>query len=507
MITMAQKILTLTLVATLVALVFVVSGTPVQAKFSYSFSFPLDNYQTCSFENFGEARSGGKWHLGVDISRPAGTPVYATSDGIVRHVGEHTNFGTVVLIEHQLPDLSSVVSLYGHLRGYDIKVSDGQSVSAGTTLGYLGNYSENGGWGEHLHFGIRKGAYVDIHSTWVYWGLGDQSLLNDWYSPTDFIITNGQIADPGKRILTGPGPVGTSHLRSFYLNGEVAEVNSLVLDPATRGGADVASGDTNGDGHDELIFGAGPGVKPEVSVRTQANEEISIFLAYDQKFRSGIRVAAGDVDGDGHDEIITAPRKGGGGQVRIFEADGTKRSLEFWPYGPAFRGGVDVAAANVDLSTPTKDEIIVAPESGYKPLVKIYRPQMEHNLYSDFLAFSESFRGGVRVSAGNVDNDPEDEIIVGAASSGGHVRVLEAKDGAPRGIDFYPFGTDFREGVDVGAIDFDNNGKSEIIIGSSGKSTARVKVYRFNLARDILIEFLPYTDNFRNGVNVSGLSL
>lgn len=501
-----RKILSLTLVATLVALAFVVSGAPIQAQFSYSFRFPLDNYQTYSFENFGEARSGGKWHLGVDISRPAGTPVYAAADGIVRHVGEHTSFGTVILIEHQLPDLSSVVSLYGHLRGYDIKVSDGQSVSAGTTLGYIGNYSENGGWGEHLHFGIRKGAYVDVKTTWVYWGLGDQSLLNDWYSPTDFIVTHSQIADPGKRVLTGPGPAGTSHLRSFYLNGEVAEVNSLVLDPATHGGADVASGDTNGDGHDELIFGAGPGAKPEVSVRTQANEEISIFPAYDQKFRGGIRVAAGDVDGDGHDEIITAPRKGGGGQIRIFEEDGRKRSLEFWPYGPSFRGGVDVAVANVDLST-SKEEIIVAPESGYQPLVKIYKPQAEHNLYSDFLAFDKNFRGGVRVSAGNVDNDPEAEVVVGAASSGGHVRVLEAKDGAPRGIDFFPFGADFREGVDVGTIDYDSNGKSEIIIGSSGKSTARVKVYKYNIQREILLEFLPYTDNFRNGTNVSGLSL
>ncbi len=489
------------------AAAFFVNPPATRARITYSFSFPLDNYTQYSFENFGEVRSGGKWHLGVDISRPAGTPVYATGDGIVRHIGEHTSFGTVVLIEHQLPDLSSVVSLYGHLRRYDVSVREGQAVSAGETLGYLGNRSENGGWGEHLHFGIRKGAYVDVKTTWVYWGLGDQTLLNDWYNPTDFIITHSQLADSGKRVLTGPGPVGTSHLRSFYLNGEVAEINSLVLDPKIRGGADVAAGDTNGDGHEELIFGAGPGAKPEVSVRNQSNQEISIFLAYDKNFRGGIRVAAGDVDGDGKDEIITAPRKGGGGQVRIFEADGTKRSLEFWPYGPAFRGGVDVASANVDLSTPTKDEIIVAPESGYQPLVKIYKPQMEHNLYSDFLAFNANFRGGVRVSAGNVDSDPEAEIVVGAASKGGHVRLLEAKDGAPRGIDFFPFGADFREGVDVGTIDYDSNGKSEIIIGSSGQSTARVKVYKYNVQREILSEFLPYTGNFRNGTNVSGLSL
>lgn len=277
-----RKIISLAVAVSLAGLTFIVSSTPALGRFSYSFRFPLDNYIKYSFENFSEARSGGKWHLGVDISRPAGTPVYATGDGIVRHIGEHTSFGTVILVEHHLPDLSSVVSLYGHLRGYDVEVKEGQSVSAGATLGYLGNRSENGGWGEHLHFGIRKGSYVDVSNTWVYWGLGAQSLLNDWYNPTDFIITHSQLADPEQRILTGPGPVGTSHIRSFYLNGEVAEVNSLVLDPKVRGGADVASGDTNGDGHEEIIFGAGPGAKPEVSVRDQSNREISIFLASDK---------------------------------------------------------------------------------------------------------------------------------------------------------------------------------------------------------------------------------
>ena len=502
-----QKFVSFSLLAALVGWFGLFSSLTATAGFSYSFRFPLDNYQSYSFENFGERRSGGKWHLGNDISRPAGTSVLAIGTGIVRHIGEHTSFGTVILLEHQLPDLSSVVSLYGHLRSADVRVKENQAVEAGTTIGYLGNRAENGGWGEHLHFGIRKGAYVDVSSAWVYWGLGDQSLLADWHNPTDFINTHRQLADTGQRILTGPGPIGTSHLRSFYLNGEVAEINSLVLDPRIRGGADVACGDTNGDGHEEIIFGAGPGAKPEVSVRDQSNREISIFLAYDKNFKGGIRVAAGDVDGDGHDEIVTAPRRGGGGQVRIFEADGARRSLELWPYGPAFRGGVDVAVANVDLSTPTKDEIIVSPESGYKPLVKIYKPQMEHNLYSDFLAFGENFTGGVRVSAGNVDNDREAEIVVGAASRGGHVRVLEAKDGAPRGIDFFAFGADFRDGVDVGTIDYDQNGKAEIIIGSSGRSTARVKVYKFNIQRDILSEFLPYTENFRNGTNVAGWSM
>ncbi len=472
---------------------------------AYSFRYPMDNYTRFSLENFGENRGSGVWHLGNDISGPAGTPIFSIADGIVRHTGVHTRFGMVVLVEHTLPDTSKVVSLYGHLRESDVAVKEGQVVSIGDTLGYLGTRAENGGWGEHLHLGIRKGGYVDVDSRWVYYGLGERALLNEWHDPTPFIESHMQIADPGKRILTGAGPIGSTHLRSFYISGEIAETDSRVLDRSAIGGADVAAGDIDGDGHEEIIFGAGPGWKPEVSVRNQNNEEISIFLAYAEAFKGGIRVAAGDVDGDGEDEIVTAPRKGGGGQVSIFEADGTRRSLEFWPYGPHFRGGVDVAVGQADAST-SKEEIIVAPESGYKPLVKVYEPHWGNDVYSEFLAFAETFPGGVRLATGDVDLDGTEEIVVGSADMGGHVRVLEPKDGGPRGIDYFPFGPSFRSGIDVGTNDFNNDGKVEIIVGSGGRSTADVKVYRYNVQREIMADFWPYGSDFDGGCNVSGIT-
>ena len=77
-------------------------------------------------------------------------------------------------------------------------------------------------------------------------------------------------------------------------------------------------------------------------------------------------------------------------------------------------------------------------------IITCLKPWTIDKIYSEFLAFAESFPGGVRVSAGDVDLDGEAEVIVGAASQGGHVRVLEGKDGSPRGIDYFPFGFNFR---------------------------------------------------------------
>ncbi len=469
----------------------------------YSFRYPLGNYEDNSLENFGEDRGNGIWHTGNDISAIAGTKVYAIADGLVKHIGEHTRFGTVILIEHELPDFSKIVSLYGHLRSSDVKVSEGQRIRIGTDLGSLGTRAENGGWSEHLHFGIRKGEYVDVDKTWVYWGMASKDVLEFWHDPTPFITDHSYLANPGRRILTGPGEIGSTHLRTFYINGEVAEADSLARTRAVPGGADVASADINGDGSEKIVYGAGPGTEPKVSIRDKFNKEESSFLAYAKNYTHGIQVSAGDVDGDGKDEIVTAPRKGG--QVRIFEADGTPRSLEFWPYGPNFRGGVDVVVAQADPKTE-KEEIIVAPMSGYKPLVKIYEPHWGNDTYSEFLAFAENFTGGVRLAGADVDRDGTDEIVVGSASKGGHVRVLEPKNGDPRGIDYYPFGADFRSGVDVGALDFDNDGKSEIIIGSSGRSTAHFKVYRYNVQREVMASVQPYGDKFKGGTNVSGIT-
>jgi hypothetical protein len=67
-----------------------------------------------------------------------------------------------------------------------------------------------------------------------------------------------------------------------------------------------------------------------------------------------VRVAVGDVNGDGRADIITAPGPGGGPDVRVF--DGTSAALlsESLPYDAAFSGGVFVAT-NVPLTRMSID--------------------------------------------------------------------------------------------------------------------------------------------------------
>ena len=96
-------------------------------------------------------------HLGVDIWGPAGTKVYAFIGGMVHSVAFNDQFGdygaTLILL-HQLDGLP-FYTLYGHLSVRDIeKLSAGQYVSIGQTIGHFGELQENGHWPPHLHFQI-----------------------------------------------------------------------------------------------------------------------------------------------------------------------------------------------------------------------------------------------------------------------------------------------------------------------------------------------------------------
>ena len=87
-----------------------------------------------------------KFHSGVDLAGPEGTPIVATRDGTVTAAAYHSGNGNYVTINHG----DGFSSSYLHMT-HDV-VSVGQKVKAGQVIGYMGNtgYSK----GNHLHFTI-----------------------------------------------------------------------------------------------------------------------------------------------------------------------------------------------------------------------------------------------------------------------------------------------------------------------------------------------------------------
>src|SRR5581483_9569963 len=99
-------------------------------------------------------------------------------------------------------------------------------------------------------------------------------------------------------------------------NGELA-FTILAYDPFFSGGVRVAQGDFNGDGFVDFVTSVGPGGGPDVKVfNGQGGQVLIQFFVYGQQFTGGVYVAAGDVNNDGVDEIITGADAGGGPDVK-----------------------------------------------------------------------------------------------------------------------------------------------------------------------------------------------
>lgn len=93
----------------------------------------------------------GAFHSGMDISAPAGTPVYAPADGMVFASGADSGYGNAVLIDHGF----GITTKYGHLSRADVVI--GQEVKRGQLIGAVGETGRT--TGPHLHY------EVHIHET------------------------------------------------------------------------------------------------------------------------------------------------------------------------------------------------------------------------------------------------------------------------------------------------------------------------------------------------------
>lgn len=89
-----------------------------------------------------------RFHNGIDIAAPVGSPVRAVLDGRVKRLGDSQTLGKYVLLEHG----QNSFSLYGGLARYT--VTDGQSVKAGHTIGEVGITGDIPGG--VLHFELRE---------------------------------------------------------------------------------------------------------------------------------------------------------------------------------------------------------------------------------------------------------------------------------------------------------------------------------------------------------------
>lgn len=280
-----------------------------------------------------------------------------------------------------------------------------------------------------------------------------------------------------------------------------AQVPFYAFDPASEDGGTVALGDVNGDGVDEIIVGAGPGSQPEVRIYNEVGILQSSFLVYAEHVNIGVNVASGDLNNDGTDEIVIGSGRGGGPQVRVFDMNGDVQFTPgFFAYAEGFRGGVNVAVGNIDGKGG--DEIITGAGPGGGPHVRVFN-RYGNYVGVDFFPFADTDNGGVSVAAANVDGGDDDEVVTAIHSFGEPwVKVYKA-DGSKTIVgEFVAYDKSHKGGVNVTGADIDKDGKDEIITSVRQGGASHIRLFEKN-GRALSSGFFAYEDEFRGGVSIA----
>ena len=171
----------------------------------------------------------------------------------------------------------------------------------------------------------------------------------------------------------------------------------------------VKMGDVDGDTRADIVTAIASKGSPNVQIykwntTTSKFERVGWFMAYDATYKGGVEIAVGDFNGSGGNEVMTAPMGNGGPNARTYTYDATastKMKLLEWgmPYDAKMKTGVNIAALDVDGNGDV--EMVVAPRAGSGPNVRVYDYSSttgKRTLSKWFWGFGQSFKGGVNIA-------------------------------------------------------------------------------------------------------------
>lgn len=275
-----------------------------------------------------------------------------------------------------------------------------------------------------------------------------------------------------------------------------------------RNGVFVAAGDFTGDSQADIAVGTGAGSDPLVAMYTPAGKKVLSFNPYPTDKKIGVSVAAGDVDGDGIDELITVPAKSAS-QVRVWKYDSTakkfKQLAQLMVFDRTVRTGFTVAAGDMNLDG--RAEIVVAPRANGRKLIVIgldVRNSLQ--VMSRITAFPINFSTGLNIAVGDVYGTGRSVIAVTSGPNYyTHIKVYDMYGKTL--ADFLPVSKGYHGGETLATQDINNDGRDEILMANQQGAEPMLRAFRYNGVKrkfDQIQSYLVFPRTIKTGVRLGG---
>jgi Subtilase family len=201
-----------------------------------------------------------------------------------------------------------------------------------------------------------------------------------------------------------------------------------------------------------------------------------------------------DFEGVHDSYMVLGTRAGSAPWVNVWRADGVAYA-SFLAFADSFTGGVQVAVD--DLNDDNRVEVVATPGVGGGPQVRVFT--VSGALINDFFAYDESSRQGVSATLGDVTGDGVEEIITAVGAGVSNDVVIFDQDGTELSrftVEGFQEGTRFV----VSVADVDSDWEKEILVAAQNNEP-RIAVYNANGTR--LVDFLAYAPTMTAGLSLS----